>query len=237
MPAATAIDPKRPPVDDPLYRVIASVGSVEADELRYQLDRRGLELEDTELERLVEEGHVTDLNGTYAVVVPERIDRGNMRGPAFEDDEILERIKLWAAIAGRPPSQIQWGAKGKLEKLIDKLRHRLQQHLDCLDLYQQGDFPTAQTLASRFGSMNAALVAAGFDARPVGKQPAEELDAEMAAARSNGRERESLDDAYQRVADARESGGEDQLHEALVATAMAAFNEAEQIKPWDPEAA
>lgn len=222
---------KRPPVDDPLFRVLASIGSAEPDEIAYQLDRHGESFDESDLERLVEEGHATEVKGLYTVVVPERIDRGHMRGPAYDQDEILERVKLWALIAGRPPSQVQWGAEGKLRKLIDGLRHRFQVHLDCLELYQQGDFPTAQTLANRFGSMNAALVAAGFDARSTGNQPQDERDHERQVARG----RESLDEAYSRVATARESGNQTELHNALVATAMAAFSEADKIKPWDPE--
>jgi hypothetical protein len=227
---------RRPPVEDPLYRALASIGSAELEELRYQFERRGLALDEEELDRLVEQGHAVEVEGTYSIAIPERLDRGNMRGPAFKSGELLERLKLWALIVGRPPSEIQWGHPARIRGLIGRLRHRLQTHLDCLELYEQGDWPSYQTIVSRFGSMNAALVAAGFEPRGRGKQPQEELDAEMATARSNGRRRESLEEAYERVGAARSEGDEEQLHDALVATAIAAFNEAERIKPWKPDA-
>lgn len=228
----TVAAPARPPVEDPVFAMLASIGSADLTELHYQADRRRIDFEEADVERLVEEGHATEIDGRYSIVVPERIDRGHMRGPSFESDELIERIQLWALVTGRPPSMGTWGNGKTIGKRIAQLKVQLERHVELKQLYDTGDFPAANTVANRFGSMAAALVAAGFEPRGPGNQPQEEVDAERRAARPV---RLSLDEAYSQVESARAEGDDDELHAALVAAAMAAFNEAEKIKPWDPE--
>jgi hypothetical protein len=50
-------------------------------------------------------------------------------------------------------------------------RGHIERHTRLLALYEMGDFPAETTVRTRFGSMNSALVRAGFEPRDAGRQP------------------------------------------------------------------
>lgn len=226
-------------LDSPTFQAIARAGSIERDELAYQLGRKGLELDELELGRLEEEGHITSEGDTYTVKLPEPRQRagGGKNGDGgngFKHDEIMERMRLWAAITGRPPAQKQWHIS-EIRKAAARLRTRLNFHDRAIGLYEAGDWPSTTTVVNRFGSFNAGLVAAGFTPRGPGQQPGVP-DIPGHPWRPTYGEG-PLEEAFERSREARAAGDESALQAALVEIAVAAFNEADKIgdEGWDPE--
>jgi hypothetical protein len=225
-------------LDSPTFQAIARAGSIERDELAYQLDKRGQELDDLELEQLAEAGHIEADGRLYSVVIPEPRQRagGGVKngdgGNGYTHDEILDRVKLWALLVGRPPSITQWHISD-LNRQIARLRVRLEHHERVQALYESGDWPAVSTVVNRFGSMNAALVAAGFEPRGPGQQPDVPVIPGKPWRPKAGEE--AVDAAIEHTREARAAGDQEQLHEALIELAIAAFNEADKIEKWDPE--
>lgn len=102
--------------------------------------------------------------------IPRRRDRRHKHGKPYSDEQILARIKLWAQVVGSPPSKADW-TPSKLKSAAATARGVVERHLTRVALYELGDFPSETTVRERFGSMNSALVQAGFEPRPTGRQP------------------------------------------------------------------
>lgn len=230
MPTATK-EPLREALDSELFQAIARAGQIERDELAYQLDKRGIELDEAELDRLSDDGLIEADGECYAVVVPERTEHGNGK-KRLDDEDILDRIRLWALVVGRPPAMASW-QPSKLAHSEARLRTRAQHHRDLIDLYERGDFPSSRLVAERFGSMNAALVAAGYEPRSTGRQPREPVVPRKPGKQWGAKE---LSAAAGRVKRARSARDEEELYAALIELATAAFNEADKLKPWEPHA-
>jgi hypothetical protein len=104
------------------------------------------------------------------VRVPRRRDRRHKHGRPYTDEQILARIKLWAELLGSPPTKADWNV-ARLKQLEATARGTIERHLRRIALYQLGDFPSETTVRDRFGSMNAAIVMAGYEPRPTGRPP------------------------------------------------------------------
>ena len=103
--------------------------------------------------------------------VPRRRKRnGNRHRRAYSDEQILARIRLWAEVVGSPPSKADWNP-AKVKGRLATARGHVERHLRRIALYEMGDFPSETLIRSRFGSMNAALVQAGYEPRSAGRQP------------------------------------------------------------------
>lgn len=102
--------------------------------------------------------------------IPRRRDRRHLHGRPYSDEQILGRIKLWAHVVGSPPSKADW-TPAKLRRAAATARGVVERHLTRVALYEMGDFPSETTVRDRFGSMNSALVQAGFEPRPTGRPP------------------------------------------------------------------
>lgn len=102
--------------------------------------------------------------------IPRRRERGHNHGKAYTDEQIIARIQLWARLTGRPPSKADW-TPARLRKLAATARGIVTKHLQVVALYELGDFPSETTVRTRCGSLNAALVQAGYEPRSAGRQP------------------------------------------------------------------
>lgn len=226
-------------LDSPVFQVIARAGAIEPEELEYQLERAGATVDlEVELDALSESGSIEWADGTWAVTIPERIERRGGDNEGWSPKEILDRVKLWALVCGRPPAHADWNPS-KLRRSEERLLFRARRHARLIELYEAGDFPSPWTVREHFGSMNAALVAAGFDPRSAGRQPGPVVPG--APAKRYGPEH--LDSALTRVSNARQARmreksveAEAELATSLIELATAAFNEAEQLRPWEPDA-
>jgi hypothetical protein len=197
-------------------------GVVPEDELIYQLDKRGLDFEQEVMERLIAEGLIAQRDDGYVALVPRRKESGARR---FTDEELLDRLHLWRAIVGRPPTMRSWDPS-RLEDTIAKgianLRERVATHRQIQDLYRAGDWPSERTVRDRFGSLNAALVVAGYSPRAQGRHEPRlprppQVGPEALAARVEAVERARLD------------GRKNPLRDALYDLAVAAMTEADRL--------
>lgn len=102
--------------------------------------------------------------------MPERRERRHNHGTPYTDEELLDRVRLWKKLTGSPPSKGDW-SPGQLRRRIAKAVLRVQALKERLAIYESGDFPNETTVRDRFGSLNSALVQAGFEARSVGREP------------------------------------------------------------------
>jgi hypothetical protein len=74
----------------------------------------------------------------------------------YTETEILEAIRRWVALHGKPPLSIDW----------DLGRARRQGHAARIARYEQGDWPTTQMVRRAFGRFNDAVRAAGYTPVP-----------------------------------------------------------------------
>ncbi len=88
----------------------------------------------------------------------------------YTDDEVLEAIKAWARMFGRAPTSTDWNPAAR-RRLAKKLLSNARWHLRTARYFEEGSWPSVQTVRLRFGSMNSALKAAGFEPRSPGRQP------------------------------------------------------------------
>lgn len=206
-----------------LDRLQSIGGAVEEDELRYQCERRGLVL-NGDLEDLEEKGLVERIGTAWQAVVPKRVERrGNTRG--WTDEEMLDRVRLWAVIVGRPPTFADWHPSQldiQAKKLTTTLRKRLSAQEEIRRLFEAGDWPGATAVRRHFGSLNAALVIAGFEPRQRGGQPSELRPVHRPGPKAVG---ELVADVEQ----AREDEDRAKLRESLYQLAVAALTEADRL--------
>jgi hypothetical protein len=77
------------------------------------------------------------------------------RGPRFTDEEILDALRRWTAQFGEPPRVID----------LEPARARRKDQEWRADRFDAGRWPSAKMIAGRFGSLSAALAAAGVPGR------------------------------------------------------------------------
>ena len=225
-------------------------GKVEEEELVYTLSKRGMRLRPELVADLEERGLVRRQGTSFEAIVPPRDNearRVDVRNPAIReqdvmegrdqpvgwtDEELMDRVKLWALIVGTPPTQAAWNPT-RLQMLIDRLQERADAHRRIMAMFQAGDWPTNTTVRDRFGSLNAALVICGFEARAPGRQPVEPDAPRPVRKPKYGPE--ALEEARQRVTTARahvargKTAEESGLRDALYDLAVAAFTEADRL--------
>jgi hypothetical protein len=97
--------------------------------------------------------------------LPRRRERRRNR---YSDEQIIARIRLWAKLTGSPPSKADW-TPSKLRRFAARAKGEVERHLRQVALYEVGDFPSETTVRERFGSLNDALVLAGFEPRAAGR--------------------------------------------------------------------
>jgi hypothetical protein len=159
--------------------------------------------------------------------LPRRRDRRHHHGKRYSDQQIIARIQLWAKLTGRPPSKADW-TPAKLRRLAAKAKDVIEQYVRIVALYEAGDFPSETTVRERFGSLNDALVLAGYEPRATGR-PAKPENEEAAAGRPRPKTGETALGNYFRSAQlAREEGGP-ALKLALYDLALSAIREADRI--------
>lgn len=80
----------------------------------------------------------------------------------WDKARIVQAIREWADLYGEAPTSTEWNpalaARVHPPAVARLMRKR----------FESGDWPTPPTVANYFGSWNAALVAAGFEARSAG---------------------------------------------------------------------
>lgn len=105
--------------------------------------------------------------------IPPRRDRGAKRGKSYSNEQMIARVRLWAKIMGRTPTKRDWQVRD-LRFQADVTKAKVNKLTRQIALYEMGDWPSETTVRERFGSLNALLVAAGFEPRPAGRIPVNE---------------------------------------------------------------
>lgn len=212
--------------DEVWARLDAIGGKVDEDELRYSLSRQGMKLSKAHLEDLIEKGLVVREGNQLQAVIPKRKDR---RGPAtrgFTDDDLIDRIHLFALITGAPPTKTSWNPS-RVRQLLGSLRDKSRNWARLIALYDAGDWPSEATIRERFGSLNAALVLAGYDARTAGTQWKDPEGPRPKRRPAYGKQ--ALEDAYAQAQEARVQDDKEALSDALYDLAVTAFTEADRL--------
>lgn len=199
-------------------------GHVEADELRYQLDKLDVQPDDAAMADLIDRGEVIETEKGYTAIVPRRPEKKRTQDKAWLPEEIIARVQLWALIVGRPPTRQDWHPSRR-NASMEKLLARARAFTRMQWLYKQGDWPGIETVCNHFGSLNAALMIAGYEPRGPGRErggsylprPAAEVGPEVIA------------DRQQLVDKARATGDPDRLKLALYELGIAAMTEADRL--------
>lgn len=157
-------------------------------------------------------------------VVPRRRERRHNHGTAYTDEQIVARIQLWAQITGRPPSKRDW-SPNQLRRQALKTRKQIDRLTRRLALYELGDFPAETTVRDRFGSLNAALVMAGYEPRATGREP-KERTVEAPKPKTGPK---ALAEYMAAVEEARQADDPVSLKQALWTLALSAISEADRL--------
>lgn len=155
--------------------------------------------------------------------MPEPVDRRHHHGSPYTDEDILARIRLWAKVTGRPPTKADW-TPARLRDAASRAHNTVLKHVRTVALYESGDWPSETTVRERFGSMNGALIQAGFPPRETGRQPKSERPF-----RKPPTGERALEDLYEAVRGARAAGVKPGLKAALYDLATSAIIEADRI--------
>jgi hypothetical protein len=145
--------------------------------------------------------------------------RPNLTGP----EAIVEAIVEWTRRYGDIPTMADW----------DPVRARALGQQWRIPRYQDGDWPSARSVAHHFGSFAAAVSAAGLIPRPRSSTREERDEARrlnrlaVAAAGSERADPHALAEAVRAVAASRQAGDPVALHAALMDLAAAALAYAE----------
>lgn len=161
--------------------------------------------------------------------VPRRRDRRHRHGKAYTDEQIIARIQLWARLTGGPPAKADWTV-AKLRSRATAARESIEAKLRLIALYELGDFPSETTVRDRFGSLNAALVLAGFEPRGTGRPPRPENEACARTVAKPKVGRSHLARYHKRTVELRDEWGDGPaLKAALYELALSAIAEADRI--------
>jgi hypothetical protein len=160
---------------------------------------------------------------------PSRI-KPRLSGP----EQILVAIREWAARYGEPPTMADW----------DPVRARRLKQEWRFVRYRAGDWPSLNTLLYHFGSLGAAVRAAGLAARPAGlhaRDAAEyrALTRRLVALEASADEEPgaTVADALRHVAHHRATEDQEALHHALLMLASAALRWADGVTAADVDSA
>jgi hypothetical protein len=151
---------------------------------------------------------------------PSRV-AANLSGP----EAVLTAIRQWVRRYGAVPTLADWDSS-RARRLGQDWR---------IARYHQGSWPSTRAVIARFGSMGAAISAAGLPPRgagaPGGRRPRDDARAREAAARLTGSddhaEGAELADALRTLSDARRRQDPVAMHSALIDVAGAALAWAE----------
>lgn len=158
-------------------------------------------------------------------VIPPRRDRRHNHGQARSDEQIIERVHLWARVMGTPPTKTDWDGP-KLRRLAQRAADNLTAAVARVHRFETGDWPSEASVRERFGSVNAALVQAGYPPVPTGR-PARTA----APQRRVGTGELALGRYFDAVRDARAAGDATRLRLALETLAISAMREADRLEP------
>ena len=163
----------------------------------------------------------------YAAGVRPRQGPKRARGHVLSDEQILAAIREWHRRYGEPPTRSDWSPARALQ-LGQEWR---------VDRYRAGNWPSFNTVIRRFGTLTAAVQAAGLEPRPRGRHAASH-----GTLRPITREvlRAGLDGPWcgphivaarvRRVSEARSAGDSDALRGALLDLAAAAVSWADTLQ-------
>jgi hypothetical protein len=146
-------------------------------------------------------------------------------------DRILRAIVEWTRRYGAPPTQTDW----------DPGRARRTGQTWRAARFQQGEWPSLQTVRRHFGSLNEAIAAVGLRPRLPGEHGRAELGHRghnlqvLAVVEGGAPSRPDLGAAVRDVASARHARDRDRERDALLALASVALSLADDIG-WDLEA-
>lgn len=145
-------------------------------------------------------------------------------------EQVLVAIREWTARYGEPPTLADW----------DGVRARRLRQEWRVARYRSGDWPSLATVIYHYGSLGAAIQAAGLSPRPRGLQ-----GRQVAAFRSHSRrmlvleaaarehEHTTVAEAVREVARARTSSDHEGLHRALLMLAVSALRWADDLSVTD----
>jgi uncharacterized protein YgfB (UPF0149 family) len=94
--------------------------------------------------------------------------RGNRHSSTWTREIVMERIAQWAEEHGQPPTAAQWNpARARI--MADKANAKARTWLDGIAAFEQGGWPSQDTVDRLFGGWSNAIEAAGFAKRPAGR--------------------------------------------------------------------
>jgi hypothetical protein len=151
--------------------------------------------------------------------------------PLREPDEILRAIRAWTRLYGEPPTQADW----------DPARARTRNQLWRVERFRAGDWPSLVTTRSHFGSLSAAIEAAGLEAgarwEPLEERSMRDLRNVRAvvagAATDDASPRDPFASHLREVVAARQADDAVALRAALVELAEESLRWAHRLR-WDP---
>lgn len=98
--------------------------------------------------------------------------RQDRRRRHYTQEEIIAAIRAWNDAYGNPPYASDWNP-AKRRFYAHNCLKKARWHLNRARAFEEASWPSVQTVRLHFGSLNAALVAAGFEPRAPGTQPRE----------------------------------------------------------------
>jgi hypothetical protein len=111
-----------------------------------------------------------------------RVER---RRRPYTPDEIIAALRSWDETFGHPPTMGDWNP-AKRRQWAAQCIYKARNHLKWARLWEEGPWPSVNTVRAHFGSMNRALAAAGFMPRPAGRQPKIATDPLRLQAKASG---------------------------------------------------
>lgn len=108
---------------------------------------------------------------------------GNRFKQAWTPEKVLASIRRWADEYGAPPTSTEWEI-GKPAKYAQAALDKARLWHEKAARYESGEFPGNDTCRRFFGTLNAAIAAAGFEPRPVGRTPRDLTERQVAALRN-----------------------------------------------------
>lgn len=148
-------------------------------------------------------------------------------------EEVLRALRAWTVRYGEPPSQADW----------DPVRARALGHEWRIERYRAGDWPSLKTVRNHFGSLGAAVRAAGLEPAPARQDLASRIARRQGnrlalVLREAGTQKacgpDQLAKPLRAIAAARRAHDDEALAAGLVALAAAALHWAEELR-WAPE--
>lgn len=107
---------------------------------------------------------------------------GNRFRQAWTPERVVAAVRSWAQEFGQPPTSTEWEI-GKPEKYAEAALAKARLWHEKAARFASDTYPSNDTVRRLFGSFNAALAAAGFEPRPVGRTPRELTDRQVDALR------------------------------------------------------